>query len=431
MEKVIRILQAEQYDTDAIEDDHDELDRNSNIRQYVQDIEYFKVVKTVLLEFGRLRTVYQFTLVKAVKFNYWNDDKSLGYPVNKKYNMLKEEILQNERYSLPLYQFNVLLHKATRYRHSIKVSSMISRSIPDFTGPSDIKSRTLISLSHLLSIVIYCGSTDLCTEFRSTFRPRYENETHEESMERNQEFANLSRLVLETITLYGMEDYTPCFCGINRPLILMDFIIDTNCPLSTTKTIEVAQRFGTYDGMVMQMVNIYKHSVRSFSTSWISDYGEENEYIFGSYGSNKINCLPRISTVIFQSTSRNYSTFIKALRKFQDSLNGSIQNASKSILKKVVFTESDMKVLDNLIKYELRQTTKRRCPKYIHDIFSSFIRNFRESDSINPSFISKPMENETKLTESLLKRMEAHNEYLRTFLMEYSFKLISFRIDQK
>ena len=68
-----------------------------------------------------------------------------------KYKDLRDEILNNQAYNLPIYNYNMFLRKATAYSHSDRVKSM--KNIDGLP----------ISIGHLLGIVIYCGCTDLCT----------------------------------------------------------------------------------------------------------------------------------------------------------------------------------------------------------------------------------------------------------------------------
>eukprot|EP01083_Nonionella_stella_P209070 758170_1 len=91
-------------------------------------------------------------------FEYWND-KNEKY-VSPFYESLKHEILSSGYVTLKQWT-NKIVFKAQHHLLTEKVKRM------NATYPQYNKEGTLISLSHLISIILYCDWSDLCTHFSS------------------------------------------------------------------------------------------------------------------------------------------------------------------------------------------------------------------------------------------------------------------------
>eukprot|EP01083_Nonionella_stella_P281065 956330_1 len=61
----------------------------------------------------------------------------------------------------------------------------------------DIAHGSPILLDHLISVILYCDYTDLCTAFSASFRRLQPYERIEVTIKRNAEYANWSRLLRE------------------------------------------------------------------------------------------------------------------------------------------------------------------------------------------------------------------------------------------
>ncbi len=90
----------------------------------------------------------------------------------------------------------------------------------------------------------------------------------------------MAKLIIETVWVYGQfpDDSTTYFCGMSYVMVLSEFSMDLNCPTSTSQTLEIAEAFGGDNGIIIQLnANNYN---RTFCTSWLSDYGSEDEWLF-------------------------------------------------------------------------------------------------------------------------------------------------------
>ena len=160
MQNVIEILNEEEYDSDAIQMDckYDENNNDSNI---------FKFTKESKRQFFIIKDY-----IHTVNLHQYTFSCGQDIPFKTKYATLKEEILSNKIYNLTPYQFKIQLHKATKYIHSDRAKEMTYTLMP--CGRTE-----RVSVSQLLSVILYCCCTQLCTEFSRTFRKNKWNETDE------------------------------------------------------------------------------------------------------------------------------------------------------------------------------------------------------------------------------------------------------------
>ena len=348
MKDVITILEDEEYDTDSIEQDYDELQLNSNIRLYIVDDNKYKIIRDCILS----KRLHGYTFSKGLRYTYFEQEcgssKNVLY-VKTKYSSLKEEMLQNEIYAYTTYKFDAVLRKACGYIHSAKVKRMK----PNLIGYP-------ISISHVLSIALYTNTGRVWTAFTSTFRKIEWNETDESVIHRNMEFANMSRLIQDTIYFYGSNGPGSYFCGVEFPAVFNEFVHEITMPLLVSKNEMAAQRFTT-GGIIVELKN---DTARSFPTSWITWTNPvDNMYLFGPLGNTNLH----ISGVTFIPTSQNYRGFFRSLLRFHDCLT--VQNRNQ------IMNESDYIVIKNLIEYELPTTCEQKYPRYIHETFFKFIQN--------------------------------------------------------
>ena len=147
--------------------------------------------------------------------------------------------------------------------------------------------------SHLLSLVIYCDTNELCTDFSGSFRAIHRFETLGSIKQRNSEYYWFSKFLRETVECYGQcsgygnKLFGPYYCGMSIVLNMPAFNIRLCAPTSTSVHIEVAMKFSTDQGnkgMIIQFNNpntSQYYYLRGFNVSWISKYSEEAErYVF-------------------------------------------------------------------------------------------------------------------------------------------------------
>ena len=242
-----------------------------------------------------------------------------------------------------------------------------------------IKAGSSLSIEHLLSIMLRCDWTDLCTHFTSTFRQSYPFEAMISVKERNREYAIWSRLIRETVEYYGHRgfgDYDkdqqkfinkvpgPFYCGMKWKMNIPQFNIRLCGPTSTTRYIEVAQRFGGADGIMLKLDNsgtCNSDRLRIFPCDWISNYSGEDEYLFAG-GQYQI----RIVSIRDMVTSDNYQEFCRALFHFDCMIRGITVDFTNSVMMDDA-SEKEVDTLKQLIRSHRRMDSKRPYPAYIHN----------------------------------------------------------------
>eukprot|EP01084_Bolivina_argentea_P209994 357580_1 len=216
-------LLDEEFDSDAIQNDINIScnGHNSNVKKWSNKTEYHLVTRYL-----HCYKKYSRSFAIGYRFYYWeyyktkheydldltggrNENDHLGYKpsdlfVDKKYNGLKEEILNNNVYHLNSYQFKLSLHKISKFMVTEKIMKMVyDYKDHDDDLRYDFPNVKPITVHHLLSICLYCDWDQLSTAFSSTFRKQKQFETISSVIQRNREYANWSRLIRETVELYG------------------------------------------------------------------------------------------------------------------------------------------------------------------------------------------------------------------------------------
>ena len=96
-------------------------------------------------------------------------------------------------------------------------------------------------------------------------------------------------------------------------MAIPQFIIRLNCPTSTSKQAEIAEKFADKDGLMV----VFNNDGFWGSQSWISNYSSEDEYIWCD------GFIPiRVESIRRMADNMNYSDFCKALGYFDCILGG-------------------------------------------------------------------------------------------------------------
>ena len=144
---------------------------------------------------------------KKIEFqDPWNINQYGGYQphqlyVSKKYDNLKDEILNNETYSLSLEHLNISITKAQDYMTTNYAGSLAAIGEDDFHY--GVKKGELVKTSNLLSVILYTDWSDLSSEFSKSFRKLQPFEPLSLVKRRNQEFANWSKILRETVERFS------------------------------------------------------------------------------------------------------------------------------------------------------------------------------------------------------------------------------------
>eukprot|EP01083_Nonionella_stella_P185725 677925_1 len=378
----------------------------------------------VIAEFAKYHQLSEQSFSIGYVFNYWpfykeesreqvhmshfaNANDMSGYSpqelyIELKYKSLKDEMLNNTIYSLNINLLSISLIKANEYIN--KDAAKQIKALHEWPKDDDplhygIKKGTRLSLANLLSVILYCDWSDMCTAFSKTFRKIKSYESLESIKKRNREFANWSKILRETVQYFGQRGFWegmdekankynkrvdgPFFCGMSVVMVIPEFNIHLCAPTSTSKEICVASRFASSDGIVIQLNNNgHYHSdyVRSFNCSWISDFAGEDEWLFIG-GDWPI----KIESIINIQTKQNFKDIYRALFYFDCMINGAQMKARFNARRDI--TDEECLVLNDLIKHKLNMDGfVNKYNQYINDTFDAFT-NHKTQIALNYHFI--------------------------------------------
>eukprot|EP01084_Bolivina_argentea_P058352 106574_1 len=252
----------EEYDTDAIKIDVDDYFKNSNImirngtlyetiRKYVKDVDAAASSFSTGLIFYYWDHYQKIVDVEEITQDENNINDHSGYHIHELYIKRKYETFEKEIFSW--YNNNESRHYITKtvfdnniYLKAVKwINTDKTRSLTAHQPKHlyyQIKNNIKISKEQLMSVIIYCDFSEICTEFSATFR-LMSSEALKSIILRNQEFWWMSRLLRETVQCFGYnrcKEKGPFYCGINQVMVMTQFNIRLCGPTSTTVYKEVA-----------------------------------------------------------------------------------------------------------------------------------------------------------------------------------------------
>eukprot|EP01084_Bolivina_argentea_P076524 138702_1 len=409
------MLVNEEYDTDAVEFEADvnykqlyDYDTDSNIALLG------KLQHSITKKYVYYMKLYEHTFNVGYRFYYWESYKNktvIGdvsifmrgtgdqsghlqaeLYIEKKYNTLKEELLNNTVYTaFTVYKLNISMTKMNKYINTHKIKNM-QISTPDSSLmflDDDYGCDTHITADQLLAVILYCDETELQNEFSKTFRKQNSYDSMPSVKRRNREFANWSRILYETINVFGNCGYSPqiydtateeektnmdfevgpYYCGLSPMMIITEFNMRLNSPTSTTKQIEVAQTFTDDKGIILQMNNnghAQGYALKSWNCSWLSKYvGEAQLLWMGGEYTIKVEGIRIVSTAV------NYQKYFSLMYYMDAMITGmNMRNV------KCRPSNKDYEILSNLIKHKMKMNKfENKYPSYINHTFYLFINN--------------------------------------------------------
>eukprot|EP01084_Bolivina_argentea_P248781 416225_1 len=319
-----RFLVDEDYDTDALIDDVQEYpdEMASNICAEIRNKSF---LKHIFMHFNNQRLQ---NMVFSVGFTFWywpyyakdnNIEYTLtnyndfgGYSIRdlyiKKgiYDNFKSEILQysngiNGKFTIQMYNNDIWLKSNQYISTDIVQNIKAEQPRENATRHYNIKYGEPITVSHIMSLTLYCDFTGLCTSFSSTFRRLNPAENLTSVKQRHEKYWWMSKFMREAVEIYGKEYIGansitgPFFTGLSYVMVMPAFSIRLNGPTSTTKNLQIANNFAKDNGMIIMLNNQHfggGYFQRFFNTCWLSKYKEEDERLtIGGSFSLQIQCI--------------------------------------------------------------------------------------------------------------------------------------------
>eukprot|EP01084_Bolivina_argentea_P127906 226153_1 len=305
---------------------------------------------------------------------YYDSDSHID--VSAKYISFREELLSNNMSTISVSQFNNELTKAAMHFNS----AYCKQTYRPFTFILPEIDFGSISTQHLLSCMIYCNYTELQYQFSKTYR--------ENGGRQHEEFYFLGRFLKETVKRFGiLADDTFCniksfYHGLSEKLVFPKWFRfgGIHVPMSTTSSFQVALNFcNVNQGLVMEF---YANTgAKCFSMSWLSDYGNENEYLFvQSYLSQ--NEFFNIRNVFDCQLEFEYKTVLKALGTLDEIVNDSINPLKLNWMQPVVEHSMDSLlylIISNQLSFKMptKYIPFPVLTEYAQNVFDSYFADQR------------------------------------------------------
>eukprot|EP01084_Bolivina_argentea_P210260 357952_1 len=404
-----KTLHGEEYDSESIEFDVEGNRSESNI--FMIHRPFYDTIK----KFIHYNKLHGNTFNVGYRFYYWkyyeqvvdiqqsqnNQNDHGGYKVSElfvktKYKNIKDEILNNQIYTLNSVELDQSLTKADQYINTERVKETIASphrsdaTIFKYSRAEDIdRDKTLhygiikgtsLTYEHILCVIFYTDWSELSRQFSSTFRKAKIYQSLSTVKRKNSEFAIWSKLLREVVEIFGYSsigeqiDYNknkwinklqgPFFCGMDFAMVIPEYDLRLCGPTSTSRQIAVATRFAGNNGIIIQVNNIsFANQLTAFDCCWVSTFAGEDEYLFigGQY-------TIKLESIRLKKTKQNFQHFFQSLHKFDCMFNG------KAL--EVTVKHSDRSLLSNLILYITKhKVEKQSLPQYIKDTFEAYINH--------------------------------------------------------
>eukprot|EP01084_Bolivina_argentea_P017368 32455_1 len=326
----------------------------------------------------------------GLRFNYYKGKKSWWGDYKKlsaKYANLKEELLKNKINKIGIVAFNNTLQKAQTFKNQSKFVKNIKCTYDDYSYYG-IKHRSLLSLHHVLSVILYCDLDNLSFNFSSTFRKIESDKSNDDILTRNKEFGNWTKHLIEVVNCFGEKmnetKINVLYHGISF-MYLNKFVPCFNGPTSTTTKLSVSYRFAQqHNGIILELTKANGwpgNDLRYFNCSPFSSFANEDERLFITPAYSK--CL-QIIGIRNIARDQKYDKFIQAL----------------TTLQRIIRDGDFMLLEDKLIEMEIIHS--------INDLFSNYLNP--NNDHAIPNYVATSFKKYTQTITTITMFMHKVNK---------------------
>eukprot|EP01084_Bolivina_argentea_P169825 294339_1 len=235
--------------------------------------------------------------------------------VTEKYCNFKQEVLQNGlekfEYKLFLVEKCEILMKSDYMKNVLLVN----------------ENNIALNSKHILSVLLYCNFDEYQKKWSETYRRIPLNETNECMIRRHSYYYHSSCSLKELVENFGTNlavndsKNITFYHGISTEMLFIRTITQIYGPMSASTDINVALRFTTNKGLILQLkyaFSYYPISAKYFDCSYLSDFTEEKECLF--LGGIPIMIISNIINVL--NINENYKLYIKSLNRINSIFAG-------------------------------------------------------------------------------------------------------------
>ena len=298
--RLMNELRAQSYDSDAIvldlvdeENDPFNLYHDSNLFPIINSNPFFaKVTKKHFgAQHNELRIaqhndddplpIFKFGSKQLFHWQYFKDRP--GFVGSPNFGSLKEECLNNEICAMTLQQFSTFLLSAFTLQQTTKGRQLTANYRYDDNEIYEVIRDSPLSVSHIFCLLMYCNLTDL--QYRYKKYGCRESEVHDsfdDLKKRNRQIAIWHRLLFEAVLFFGerVKSKKVFYTGLNVRLSFETFKPLIYAPISTTISVDIANRFCGSSGLILKLAQLHGSWDPFFNVEWLSDFANEKERLF-------------------------------------------------------------------------------------------------------------------------------------------------------
>eukprot|EP01083_Nonionella_stella_P077524 211760_1 len=181
--------------------------------------------------------------------------------ITAKYRSFKHELIRNDLESLNMQQFDHEYEKAMALLNTFHCK----------------RKYNCIDVQHVLSLMIYSNFDALQRAFSKTYRV---------NTDQHEQFFHFGLYLRTAVHRFGTEmcnsSVKQFYHGIGKQVSFPQVgYIQTNCPLSTSSSKEVATHFtNSNEGLIVEFVSGWSGRAKYFPVEWLSDFPHEHECLF-------------------------------------------------------------------------------------------------------------------------------------------------------
>eukprot|EP00484_Ammonia_sp_Unknown_P024490 CAMPEP_0197024666 /NCGR_PEP_ID=MMETSP1384-20130603/5172_1 /TAXON_ID=29189 /ORGANISM="Ammonia sp." /LENGTH=623 /DNA_ID=CAMNT_0042453087 /DNA_START=1 /DNA_END=1872 /DNA_ORIENTATION=- len=299
----------------------------------------------------------------GTRYNYWLRGNNQMFS-NKKFDKLKDELLNNAVYKFDLESYKTLSTKATLFKGCNEVKKLKANN--DHETDWYIVGGEPLEFEHLMVLII---CSDYSRAFKAFTAVIQGDAEEEEERARNFEIYQFSRLLRECVECYGTElthcKYSLFYYPINTldSLLFGQYVASFCAPIVTTPSIEsalIATDCG--NGYILELTE-YDSRLTCFNLNFLSKNICKEQLLFCG------GALPlRLVNIRQVALEKNYGKYVSALSVLDTLISGKRPNEKPS--------NTDLKLINQVLKVEANAdggNDKQALGEYITNLFEYYV----------------------------------------------------------
>eukprot|EP01084_Bolivina_argentea_P025576 47566_1 len=307
------------------------------------------------------------------RYDYWEPKKrerSNNAYVERKYDSLKLELINNKIYNITVDTFDEIYEKANILNKTSNAIKKLRSNIDDSNKKYAINHNESLNVSNIFSVISYTDLDTLSYNFSKTFRT---------SKRDNSEYWWWSKILCETVNSFGIKmkdtNINIFYHGVSK-VYFKDFNAIFSSPTSTTTKLQIANIFTGNEGVILELKKRCDN-LRYFNCSFVSAFGHEKERLF--INPPKDTFVLEFNTIRNMSTNENYKDLIDAIKILDNVICGYGKQeifesfSNTSFQKHVSIPETTQSKILKLLNWSLEDNKHQsEFPEYMLKTFSKW-----------------------------------------------------------